>query len=270
MKKIALSFLILFTGKAFAVCSSPIIRTSVGASSVLTSTRYNADVNTAYNRVNNLPGDCIIDESITAAKLASGSVTTAKIADGAITSAKVASGAIPEVGRLIRITAFTSSGTWTRQSDVGSIYVQLVGGGGASYHSSGTSGGNTTFGGHCTGNGGTRASTSGDSQPGGAGGTAANGDINITGANGAMSADAGHGVGGIGGVSMMGHFGMGGSSGGSPKGGGGGAGGYCAKFISVDDLNSTETVTIGAGGTSPASLSTNGNAGFVLIYEYSL
>lgn len=86
--------------EAYAVCSSPISRSNSGANSVLTSTKYNLDINTAYNKINNLPGDCVLDDSlsgtkiidatITSAKLASNSVTTAKVQDGAITAAKLA------------------------------------------------------------------------------------------------------------------------------------------------------------------------------------
>lgn len=92
--------LAIMTGNAYAVCSSPISRTNNGTNTVLTSTKYNLDLNTVYNKVNNLPGDCLVDDSlngsklidstVTAAKLASNSVTTAKIADGSITAAKLA------------------------------------------------------------------------------------------------------------------------------------------------------------------------------------
>lgn len=95
-----LSSFILLIGQASAVCLSPISRTNSGTNSVLTSTKYNLDLNTIYNRTNNLPGDCLVDDSVngsklidstvTAAKLASNSVTTAKIADESITSSKLA------------------------------------------------------------------------------------------------------------------------------------------------------------------------------------
>lgn len=54
---------------ARAVCASPISRTNSSANSVLTSTKYNLDLNTLYTHVNNLPGDCIQDSTITFDKL---------------------------------------------------------------------------------------------------------------------------------------------------------------------------------------------------------
>lgn len=269
MKKLALSFLILFAGKAFAVCSTPITRTSASANSILTSTKYNADVNAAYNRVNNLPGDCVVDASITASKIANGSITTAKIADEAITSVKLASGALPVAGRLLRVSAFTSSGTWTKQSDMGSVLVQVVGGGGASYSASATNGGDSSFGTHCIAGGGKKPTAGGANSPGGLGGTATNGDINLTGGNGSQSnVDGYHGQSG---VSVLGSFGLGGRADNSVVGsGGGGAGAYCSKLIQRASLGSTETVTIGAGGTNGVSGDTSGTAGIVIVYEYSL
>lgn len=269
MKSILISFLILFTANAFAVCSSPITRTTSGSNTVLTSTKYNADVNTAYNRVNNLPGDCVIDASITAGKIASGAVTTAKISDGAITSAKIASGAIPVAGRLIRISAYTSSGTWTKQSDMGSIMIQVVGGGGAAYSGSATNGGASSFGTHCVAGGGLKPASSGANSPGGLGGTATSGDINLSGGNGSQANSNGYH--GHSGVSVLGSFGLGGRADNSVVGsGGGGAGAYCSKLIQRASLGSTETVTIGAGGSNGVSGDTSGTSGIVIVYEYSL
>jgi hypothetical protein len=253
----------------FAVCVAPISRANVGSTSVLTSTKYNTDVNTAYNRSNNLPGDCVIDDSITAGKLADGAVTNSKIADGTITVAKLASGVNPRAGRLIRMSAVTASGTWTKGIDVGAILVQVVGGGGASYHASSTAGGNSSFGGHCVANGGGKANSNGST--GGVGGTATSGDINISGENGHAYAYSNNGIGGRGGLSMLGNFGAGGF-GSLPSfgSGGGGGGGYCAKLIDYTALGATETITIGAGGTNPGSNTTAGRPGAVIIYEYSL
>lgn len=269
-KILASVFAATFSLGAFAVCSSPISRTTAGFESILTSARYNSELNTVFNRANNLPGDCITDGTISSAKLAAGSVTTSKIADGAITSAKLAEGAIPAAGRLIRVLAFTASGTWTRESDMGSVLIHVIGGGGASYHASATNGGASSFGSHCTGNGGSKPS--GASGAGGAGGTATGGDINLTGGNGEYAGTSNSvPFGGAGGVSQIGSYGHGGvgslPSNHSP---GGGAGGYCSKLIQRANLNATETVTIGAGGTNPGSNTTAGQAGIVLVYEYSL
>lgn len=107
MKNTLVLLLAFFTLDAFAVCSSPISRTNAGTNTVLTSTRYNADLNTVYNRVNTLPGDCVSDASIATAKLIDSSVTTAKINDGAVTFAKLAAGAI---GNEV-IVSTSSSGT---------------------------------------------------------------------------------------------------------------------------------------------------------------
>lgn len=263
-----LFLLALITTQTFAVCSLPITRTSNGANSVLTSTKYNADVNTAYNRVNNLPGDCVTDASITTSKIAANTISTSKIADGAVTTAKLASGALPVAGRLLRIGAFTSSGTWTKQSDVGSIMVQVVGGGGSAYSGSANNGGSSSFGSHCIAGGGSKPSSGGANSPGGLGGTASNGDINLTGGNGSQSNSNGYH--GHSGVSVLGSFGLGGRADNSVLGsGGGGAGAYCSKLIQVANLSATETVTIGAGGSNGVSGDTPGTSGIVLVYEYS-
>lgn len=147
MKNILILIVSLLSLEAFATCTSPISRINNGTNSVLTSTKYNLDLNTIYNKVNALPGDCLTDETITgakltattvtASKLAADSVTTVKIVDAAVTTAKIADGAITAAkvsfstpGRLLRITSFTASGTWTRLSDVGSVIVEVTGGGG--------------------------------------------------------------------------------------------------------------------------------------------
>jgi hypothetical protein len=263
--------LFFIANSALAVCGSPIARTNVGFQNVLTSAKYNSDLNTAFNRANNLPGDCIIDGTIGGAKLQDGAITNAKLANGAITSEKLASGAIPEAGRLIRMASFTASGTWTKQSDVGSILVQVVGGGGASFHASSTNGGNSSFGSHCTANGGQKPANGSVGTEGGAGGTATGGDINLVGGLGErLRQSAGAYLGAGPGYSMLGQFGRGGI-GALPDhpSAGGGAGGYCAKVITASALASTETVTIGAGGTNPGAGTTPGLAGIVIIYEYS-
>jgi hypothetical protein len=265
--------LFLLPTSLWAACISPVSRTNVGASTVLTSTKYNLDFNTIFNRVNNLPGDCIQNATVTGAKLAPGAVSNSKIADGAITNDKLASGAMPEAGRLLRVLALTSSGTWVKQGDMGSIMVQLVGGGGASFHASATAGGATSFGSHCIANGGSIPASS--SSEGGAGGTATGGDINLPGGRGESLSTYNpsnfYVVGGGGGLSALGHFGQGGmASHSSTMTAGGGAGGYCAKIIQRESLAATETVTVGEGGTNAGAGTTAGNPGIVIIYEYSL
>lgn len=89
MKSILIIFAMILTSEAMAVCSSPIARTNLG-NVVLTATRYNTDLNTAYTRVNELPGDCITDETITSAKIDDGTIVNADISNTTITNAKLA------------------------------------------------------------------------------------------------------------------------------------------------------------------------------------
>ena len=134
-----------------------------------------------------------------------------------------------------QVVVFTSSGTWTKDAGLKYIIVEGVGGGGgcddddngagsgggyfrklilasalgstetvtigaagtsAALVGSATNGGNTSFGSHCTGNGGTKQ--------GGAGGTATGGDINITGEVGQGGSSGTGGNYSYGGASMLG------------------------------------------------------------------
>lgn len=66
-------FLILFfADSAFSACSTPISRTNNSPNSVLTSTKYNLDINTVYTHTNNMDGDCIQDTSLPKTKLEAG------------------------------------------------------------------------------------------------------------------------------------------------------------------------------------------------------
>lgn len=94
MKSIFLLALMVFTHNLWAVCSSPISRTNVGANAILTSTKYNLDANTVYNKVNNLPGDCVNDDSLNGSKLVDASVTNVKLAANAVGTSNVQDGAI--------------------------------------------------------------------------------------------------------------------------------------------------------------------------------
>jgi microcystin-dependent protein len=85
MKNIFLFLSLLFTiEQVGAACSSPISRANVSANTVLTSTKYNTDLNTVYSKVNSLPGDCIVDATVTTAKIADESVTSDKLAPGVL------------------------------------------------------------------------------------------------------------------------------------------------------------------------------------------
>jgi len=89
----SLNFLVVFNADA-GTCTAD-SRTNVSANSVLTSTKYNGDLNTVYNRLNgNLDGGCITDGTIEGAGLENGAVDTAQLADDAVTFAKIGSGAM--------------------------------------------------------------------------------------------------------------------------------------------------------------------------------
>lgn len=64
--KILIALLLVFTSSAMgAVCSSSITRTNYSTGQVLTSSSLNSQLNTVYNQVNELPGTCIEDATIT-------------------------------------------------------------------------------------------------------------------------------------------------------------------------------------------------------------
>lgn len=69
MKTILFLFIFILPGVAWATCTSPISRTNNSANSVLTSTKYNSDLNTVYAHVNDLDGDCLADGSVESTKL---------------------------------------------------------------------------------------------------------------------------------------------------------------------------------------------------------
>lgn len=160
-------------------------------------------------------------------------------------------------GKLLRITTFTASGTWTKKDDVGSILIKAVGAGGTRN----ANGGNTSIAGMTAGGG--LAGVNG-------GGPASGGDINISGtpyiaasySNGStvtmsyimrgMSSLQGYGNGAL-------PFYAAGS--GNP---GGGGGGYCEKFISNPLSNYPVTVGQHSGDTARGSTS-----GIVIIYEFA-
>ena len=90
MKNILIIFAMILTSEAMAVCSSPIARTNFSNLQVLTSTRLNTELNTVYTRANELPGDCITDESVTSAKIDDGTIVNADIsASAAIDISKI-------------------------------------------------------------------------------------------------------------------------------------------------------------------------------------
>ena len=175
-------------------------------------------------------------------------------------------------GSLLRVTAFTSSGTWTKQADVGSVLVQVVGGGGSG-SSSGGAGGTSSFGSHCSATGGAKApgvNTVSVTGGVGSGGVGSGGDINLRGGNGGFSTGGSSYFGGGSGGAAPSNTGGGGGTGwtSAPTNAtyGGGAGGFSQKLIQAADLSATETVTIGAGGTTAPT----GGSGIVIVYEYGI
>jgi hypothetical protein len=90
MKNFFILVLMVFVTEAFAVCSSPISRANNSASSVLTSTKYNLDLNTVYGRANELPGDCISSGTLTSTQISDGTIVDADIsASAAISHSKI-------------------------------------------------------------------------------------------------------------------------------------------------------------------------------------
>lgn len=273
MKALTISFLIMFTAAANAVCLVPISRDNINPGQVPTSVAYNSDFDNLYARANTVPGNCLLDLSLREKQIEDGAIGTTHFANASVTTPKLANGALPTFGKLIRIRHLTASGSWTKSNDVGFVVIHVVGGGGG-YSSNG---GNSSFGAHCTANGGASGAS------GGAGGTASSGDINLTGGSGMRGTSTGYFIstgisgytsfGGYGGHSRLNPFGQGGSyyhrllnDGGSTR-WGGGSGGYCMKVIQAINLNSPEVVTVGSGGTGPTN-SNPGKNGIVLIYEY--
>lgn len=91
MKNIVLLISLMFASQAIAVCSTPITRTNFATLEKLTSTRLNTELNTIYTHANELPGDCITDETVTSSKIDDGTIVNADIsASAAIAPAKLA------------------------------------------------------------------------------------------------------------------------------------------------------------------------------------
>lgn len=91
MKLILLFVFSFLTFETWAACSSPISRTNNSPNTVLTSTKYNSDLNTVYTHTNDLNGDCLTDGTVDTLQLADESVTKAKLATGAVAKLQVSS-----------------------------------------------------------------------------------------------------------------------------------------------------------------------------------
>jgi len=179
---------------------------------------------------------------------------------------------------------FTSTGTWTKPSNVDKVYVKVVGGGGkggvdnvnecgggggAGGYSEGLvsvtgnvtvtvgaggttgAGGTSSFAGSTTpqATGGSGGSTGGTKGAGGAGGVGSNGDVNLSGgAGGGSYRGSGYDDSGDGGDSVF---------------GGGGKGGT---FGGVGSAGATNTGGGGGGSNNYASGKTLGGSGIVIVY----
>lgn len=151
------------------------------------------------------------------------------------------------------IQVFTSSGTWSKPTDVRTIKVTVVGGGGGQTGAGGTS----SFGSFCSANGGARALGS----TGGAGGTASGGDFNQSGQDGGYGFTApNNGAGNRGALGGSSAFGLGNGAAGSSytnaaQNAGGGGGGGAIEYI---DVTSTSSVSVTVGAAGSGGDSTNG------------
>jgi hypothetical protein len=184
----------------------------------------------------------------------------------------------------------TGSGTYTSPANVKAIIVEGVGGGGGGAGSGtgspggGTAGGNTTFD--------TLTAVGGSAGSARTGGTASNGDVNLTGGVGGSGGGNPNTPSGPGGGTFMGpgapipavsgNAGLtaaansgGGGSGGSTatgaNGNGGGGGGYFRKMITP--ANATYTYAVGAGGAGGAAGTSGtaggaGGSGIIIVTEF--
>ena len=188
-------------------------------------------------------------------------------------------------GQLLRVTTFTSSGTWTKQNDVGMVLVKVTGGGGGGPAVNGA----TDYGG---GGGGYSEKIIFESSLGatetvtvGAGGSAgaANsgsggpGGTSLFGSHCQATGGSNNGSGGVGSggdINLTGCFGsspnytdqIGGNGGSSPTINGAGVG------IAVSPYSKPGNANSGSGGASSAQLAVSGAAGgsgLVIVYEYS-
>lgn len=183
--------------------------------------------------------------------------------------------------KLLRITKFTASGTWTKSADVSSVIVEGIGGGGGAYAGSqgGGGGAGAYFKSYIAAPGATEAVTIGaggaGGSPGSAGGTSSFGSWCSGGGGGAGQAAAGGGGGtvGAGDVTLRGG---GGNWGAVTTGGndffGGGGNGFFGGGAEGNYNNSTGVpgyANTGGGGSGGTTTAGAGAAGIIIVYEYS-
>lgn len=150
---------------------------------------------------------------------------------------------IPSGDFYITTAYFTTSGTWTKPSNLMKVKVHVIGGGGGDDTIATTSGSTSSFGSHCSATGGGAYTTTNV-------GTGSGGDINLSGTPHLNLTIPGSGAGPF-----------------SPKGLGmastgysfaGNGGGYSSKEIVEASLGATEIVTVGSAAA---------NNGFVVVEE---
>jgi microcystin-dependent protein len=138
MKNIILLTIILLTQNLWAVCSSPISRTNNSANAVLTSTKYNLDLNTVYSRTNELPGDCLTDATVSTAKIADEAVTAAKLAPTLLAQFIPAGTILPFGGTVVPSGFLLCNGQSVSRSTYADLYTAI----GVAF---GSGNGSTTF-----------------------------------------------------------------------------------------------------------------------------
>jgi len=199
-----------------------------------------------------------------AASASAGQVYTADGAGSGTWSSIV----IPSGKFVVNYLKFTSSGTWTKPSNLIGIEVTLIGGGGGGavgFNLDGGLGGTSSFGSYVSAAGGNGGTTAG----GGAGGTC-NADINFQGPTGKnaniyippaiiLGKDSRDSGGNSWQLSFYGAAGLGGS--------GGGAGGSGISWFTDTELTSSVSVTVGAGGASSVAANV-GEPGIVIVKEF--
>lgn len=69
MRNLIILIFLSLSFNLWGACDAPISRTNNSANAVLTSTKYNADLNTVYTAANTVDGSCLTDGSVTTTKL---------------------------------------------------------------------------------------------------------------------------------------------------------------------------------------------------------
>lgn len=127
MRNLLLLIALSYASQVMAVCTSPISRTNFSPSTVLSSTKLNADLNALYTQANELPGDCITAETVTSAKILNGTIVNADIsASAAIERTKLAASSYVISSAIVSETI-----TSTSLVDVTGLSVSITTNGGA-------------------------------------------------------------------------------------------------------------------------------------------